>query len=144
MNSLKSLSESDHNALLTFPVYISLLSANRDGKLDDSEKLAATKISHTKTFTAEPLLKEFFSEADTVFEINLKQINSRLPQEKEERDSAIKSRIILLEKIARKLGKRYSSAILRSMESYREHVSKAHNSVVLDFILPLPIQGLTE
>ena len=144
MNPLKSLSNSEHAALLKFPAYISLLAANGDGKLDEAEKIAATKFSHTKTFSAEPLLTEFFREADAVFESNLEQINSGLPPDQAGRDSVIKSQILILEMIARKSGKKYSAAILRSMKSYREHVSKAHHSVVVDFIFPIPIPGLTE
>ena len=144
MNPIKSLSNNEHTALLKFPVLISLLAANGDGRLDEAEKNAATKFSHTKTFSAEPFLSEFFSEADAVFQSNLEQINNGLPQEQVGREVAIKSQILILERISRKLGKKYSSAILRSMKSYREHVSKAHHSVVVDFILPISIPGLTE
>jgi hypothetical protein len=144
MNPIKSLSNSEYEALLRFPVYISLLAANSDGILDEAEKTAALKFSKTKTYSAEPLLAEFFREADAVFESNLEQINHGLPQEQAGRDIALKSQILIIERIVRTLGKKYASAILRSMTSYREHVSKAHHSVVVDFILPIPIPGLTQ
>ncbi len=87
---MKFLTSSEHAALLKFPVYISLLAANRDGKLDEEEITAATKFSHTKTFSAEPFLAEFFREADAVFESNLRQVDSTLPTDQPGRESAIK------------------------------------------------------
>ncbi len=48
-----------------------------------------------------------------------------------------------LEKIVSKLGEDYTSAMQRSMKSFKNHVSKAHNNVLVDFIFPMPIEGLT-
>ena len=49
MKHFKNLTESENKALLKFPVYISLLAANGDGKMDEAEKKEAIKFSHIKT-----------------------------------------------------------------------------------------------
>ena len=38
MKPFKELTESGNNALLKFPLFISLLAANSDNKMDESEK----------------------------------------------------------------------------------------------------------
>jgi len=144
MKPFKNLSIKENEALLKFPVYISLLAANGDGKLDEAEKISAIKFAHTKTFSAEPLLIEFYREVDKVFENNLAQLDKDLPIDKAGRETAIKWEIVNLEKIVLRLGKKYKSHMHQSMKSFKEHVSKAHHNVLVDFIIPLPVPGLTE
>jgi hypothetical protein len=43
-----------------------------------------------------------------------------------------------------KLDEKYTSTMRHSMKSFTEHVSKAHHNVLVDFILPLSIPGLTD
>lgn len=143
MNRNKNISEIEYEALLKFPVYISLLAANSDNKLDEAEKKSAIKFSHIKTYSCDPLLTSFYEEADKVFEKNIQRMDKDLPSGKEERDAAIKKKLLGLEKIVLKLGKEYTTVMHRSMKSFTEHVSKAHHNVLVDFIFPMPIKGIT-
>jgi len=143
MKPLKHLSEQENEALLKFPAYISLLAADSDDKLDEAEKKSAIKFSHIKTYSCDPLLSEFYEEADKVFENNILQLDKDLPIEKRQRDAAIKKELLNLEKVVLTLGKDYTSAMHRSMKSFKEHISKAHHSVFADFIFPMPIEGIT-
>ncbi len=143
MNWIKNISESENEALLKFPVYISLLAANSDSKLDEAEKKSAIKFSHIKTYSCDLLLTSFYEEADKVFEKNMLQLDKDLPAKKEERVAAIKKELWSLEKIVLKLGKEYTTVMHRSMKSFKEHVSNAHHNVFVDFIFPVPIEGLT-
>jgi len=79
MNRIKNISESENEALLKFPVYISLLAANSNSKLDETEKKSAIKFSHIKTYSCGPLLASFYEAADKVFEMNMLQLNKNLP-----------------------------------------------------------------
>jgi hypothetical protein len=49
-----------------------------------------------------------------------------------------------LEKIVLKLGEEYTSIMYHSMKTFKDHVSKAHHNVLVNFIFPIPILGLTE
>ncbi len=143
MNWIINVSERENEALLKFPVYISLLAANSDSKLDGAEKISAIKFSHIKTYSCDPLLTSFYKEADKAFEKNMLQIDKDLPVKNEARAAAIKKELLDLEKIILKLGKEYATAMHRSMKSFKDHVSKAHNNVFMDFLFPMPIEGLT-
>ena len=142
MKPFENLSEKEHEMLLKFPAYISLLAANRDGMFDNVEKESAIKFAHTKTYTCDPLLKDFFEEVDKAFESTIVQLDEELPKGKENRDAALKSELHKIEGIVLKTGKDYSAAMQDSMRSFIDHVSKAHHNVLVDFVFPFPIKGL--
>ena len=144
MKQFSTLTKEDREALLKFPAYITLLAANSDGLLDKAEKKEAIKLEHIKTFSADPLLAEFYKEANKIFKNNLEQLDNNLPQEKDRRETAIKNELVKLEKIVSKLGEDYTSAMHRSMKSFKDHVSKAHHNVLVDFIFPMPMKGLSD
>jgi hypothetical protein len=144
MVPFKKLSTKENQALLKFPAYISMLAAQKDDKLDETEKKSAIKFSHTKTFSCNPLLTLFYGEADKVFKKNIEQLDNDLPKDKEIREVVIKRELMNLEKVVLKLGKEYTLEMHRSMKSFKLHVSKAHHNVLVDFIFPLSIPGLNE
>jgi len=130
--------------LLKFPAYISLLAANVAGHIDEAEKQTAIKLAHIKTYTCDPLLTEFYKEADKVFEQNLLQLDNELPKDKEHRDEAIKNELSKIEKIVVKLGHTYTETMHRSMKSFKDHVSRAHRNVLMYFVFPIPLEGITD
>jgi hypothetical protein len=142
MKQFNNLSKQEKEELLKFAAYISLLAANSDGQLDQLEEKSAIKFSHIKTFSSDPLLTEFYKEADRVFKTNIEKIDKMLPDEMKKREVAIKTELLNLDKIVLKPGQEYASIMHRSMKSFKDHVSKAHHNVLIDFIFPMPIKGL--
>ena len=143
MKPFTKLTESENKELLKFPALISLLAANSDDKLDTAEKQSAVKFSHIKTFSSDPLLSEFYAEADKGFESTIQQLDNELPIEKEARETTLKKELMKLEVILLKLGEEYSTVMHRSMNSFKDHVSRAHHNVFVDFLIPIPIKGLS-
>jgi hypothetical protein len=144
MNPFKQLSAKENEVLLNYPAYISLLAANGDGIFDEAEKKTAIEFAHLKTYSTLPALNKFYQEVDRVFKDRLEALDQQLPKDKVNRDIAIKKELKQIEKINLKLGKMYSSIMHDSMKSFQEHVLKAHHSVLVDFIIPLTVPGLTE
>ena len=144
MKQFSMLTKDEREALLKFPAYITLYAANSDGLLDKAEKKEALKLEHIKTFSAYPLLKEFYGEADKGFKNNLETLDKNLPEGSESREAIIKYELMKLEKIILKMGDDYASVMHHSMKSFRDHVSKAHHNVLVDFILPMHIKGLSD
>jgi hypothetical protein len=138
------LTDKENDDFLKFPAYISLLAASCDDKLDKAEKKAAIKLSHTATFACNPMLLDFYREADKVFIKNIEQLDKNLPQEKSKREAAIKLELVKLEKILEKIGEEYSTVMHHSMKIFKEHVSKAHHNVLTDFIFPITMLGFTD
>jgi len=99
MNWSKKTSENENEALPKFPVYISLLAATSDSKLDEAEKKSAIRFSHIKTYSCDPLLTSFYEEADKAFEKNMLQLDRYLPAKNEERSAVIKNELLDPEKL---------------------------------------------
>jgi hypothetical protein len=136
----KNLTPAEHQSLLKFPAYVSLLAANGDGKFDKDEKLAALDIEHIKSYFSHPLLAAFFKEVNEKFEDTLTALNKSLPVTRDARNAAIRKELQGLEKIVSKLDEEYAKAMHKSMASFKEHVSHAHNNVLVDFLFPFPLK----
>lgn len=143
MKSFENLNRTEKEALLKFPAYISLLAANNADGFDKKEEEVAIDFTHTKTFSCNPVLSDFYKEADKVFKSNIETLNNKLPKEKREREKAIKEELEKLEPLLLKLGKEYAIIMHESMKSFTEHVSEAHDNVLLHFVLPIYIKGLS-
>ena len=144
MNLFENLSAIEDEALLRFPVYMTFLDAFKDYEPDENEKKTAIKYINAQTFSCDPNLVEFYKEAEKVFKSNMEQIDSDLPKGNAGRKAAIKKELLNLETIVKKLGNEYTSALNRSMNSFKEHVSKAYYNLLTDFVLPLTALGLTD
>nr|WP_321451354.1 hypothetical protein [uncultured Carboxylicivirga sp.] len=144
MKIFKRLTYKQIDALLKYPAYISILAASLDDTLDKAEKKAAIQIAHTKAFSSDPILLKFYKEAEKVFIKNLEQLENELPKDKISREAAIKKELLHLEKIVKRLGKKYVIALHQSMKSFKDHISRAHHNVLIDFLFPIPITGLTD
>lgn len=145
MELYANLSTHEKDKLLKFPAYITLLAANADGKLDNREKQKATEFANIKNYDdKEPLLVKYYAEVTENFKQNLEYIDAQLPADKDQREEALKQQIAEIETILNKLGSEYVKAMHRSMQSFMDYVSKAHDSVFEHFVFPLSIKGFTE
>jgi len=88
--TVQNLSFLEIDAILKFPVYVSILAANGDGSLDPAEKMSAVHIAHIKTFSCDKILVEYFNEVNKVFLMNLEEVDKKLPKDKEGREIAIR------------------------------------------------------
>ena len=72
---IEQLSKEDRDILLKAPAVVAILAAiSDDGEVSQHEKSESIKLSHLRTYTAEPLLQNFYKEAEVVFEENFDKI----------------------------------------------------------------------
>lgn len=138
------LNDNDRQELLKFPAYITLLAVSAHGALDNREKKEAIKFSHIKTFSCDPVLKDFYKYADKEFLANVEYIDKHLPDNAQERVHIIRQRLSELEKILEKMDKRFAIVLNKSMKQFKNHVSHAHRNVLEYFLFPLPIEGISD
>lgn len=144
MSVFKDLSRPEKEQLEKFPVYLSLLAASKDCRLDGREMHTAVKLTHIKTFSCDPILADYYAEVDKNFETNVREISDRLPADRDTREITIRRELSKLETLLHKLDKRYAAIMHDSLRSYKDHVSRAHRNVLEYFIFPLPISGITD
>lgn len=145
MELLNDLSKDDRSELERYPVYLSLLAANLDGKLDDRKKNIAAELMDIKTYNeTNPRLKQFFQDAAGHFVHSLETLDAQLPQDKDAREQALRQQLGKVEAILHRMGPETAKAFRESMQAFKEHVSKAHENVLEHFMFPLPMKGFTD
>ncbi len=144
MINFSEISKSEYEKLLLFPVYVSLLAANASGNIDNKEKDSAIAYAHFKTYASNPELIDFYMDVDKTFAEQITQIDSNLPDEKDSREVEIKMHLNTLEQILAKLDNASRKIMHHSMASFKDHVSNVHHNVLVDFIFPVPINGISE
>ena len=143
MKHLENLSPEEIKQLMFAPAYISLLAATHDGEMDETEKKAAIKLTHLKTFSSDEFLNSFYKEVETNFTSLVDDVYHALPQDAADRDVELRNKLHSIESIVAKLPIEYGQKLKHSFESYSWHVSQSHKSVSEDFLIPLKIKGLT-
>ncbi len=143
MRTFHTLSEQENQELQNFPVYISLLAMSEHETSSADVKKEAVRFAHTKTFSCDPLLIPFYQQADKDFEEKLITLNEKLPLQKTERINMIKEKLQMMEPLLNKMGEPYAGILRKSMESFKEHVSRAHHNVLAEFVFPMPMPGMT-
>ncbi|SCY41378.1 hypothetical protein [Flavobacterium caeni] len=145
MELYANLTHEQREKLQQFPAFISLLAANADGQLDDQEKQKAIDLAHIKDYdNKEPLLARYYQDVRENFAQQLDRLDALLPRDKKQREEAIKYQLTEIETILGVLGSAYAQAMRRSMQSFKEYVSNAHDHVLEHFLFPLPIKGITQ
>lgn len=144
MKHYKDLNEKEKEQLVKFPAYISLLASTVEGGIDKVEMKTAVKITHVKTFSSDPILLDFYKQAEGIFEKTITNLDNELPPNKEDRKIAITKELNKLESLLKKLDPEFAIVLRRSMRSYKYYISKAHRNVLEYFIFPMPIEGISD
>lgn len=144
IKQLEILTTVERELLYKAPVLVSILASCSFKEINKVQKADAIKLSHLKTFTADPLLLSYYAEVEKNFESQFEiAAKEYYPFDKTKRD-ALKIEIDRVNHILAKLEKTYGEALYKSLEKYGKHVKKATHTVFQDFIFPVPIPGLTD
>jgi hypothetical protein len=142
IKQLEKLSEEEQDLLLKAPVLVSVMSSCSFNSVNDLKKEDAIKLSHIKTFTADPLLIPYYLEIEKTFKQEFEAtVEKFFPFDFEKRQQ-LQSEIEKVHMVIAKLDSKFGNILRSSLDRYAKHVRNAH-SVIRDFMFPIPIQGLT-
>lgn len=134
----EKLNDQDRDILLKLPAVVAILAAiSNDGTVSSHEKAESIKLSHLRTYTASPLLQDYYKEVDMDFEENFDRIMSRLPAEWKDKEAFLENEITDLNNVLPKLDSRYSRELVDSLKSFSRHVFKSNSSFLRYFVLPI-------
>jgi len=144
VKQFEKLTPAEKVLLLKAPVLYSVLAASRDHKISKEEKAEAIKLAHLKTFTAGTLMLPYYKEIERNFITYFESIVKKYTPFDDAKREALKNEIARLDIIIDKLDKAFADILHKSLAGYAEHVKNADKSFVENFILPVPIHGLTD
>jgi len=143
IKQFENLTVEERNLLLAAPVLLSVLASCSDHGVNQGQKADAIKLSHLKTFTADPMLIPFYVEVEKNFKEQFELTTQEYLPLDEVKRRELQKKIGRIDVILGKLDKDYAKKLHRSFEKYERHVRKAGHSVFEDFIFPVPIPGLS-
>ena len=143
MNALENLNSGKLALLKYAPAYISLLAATHDGEMDETEKKAAIKLTHLKTFSSDEFLNEYYKDIEANFSQQVDDLYMTLPKDTAEKEMVLRDKLHQIEEIISELPVEYGQKLKHSFESYSWHVAQSHRNVSEDFLIPFRIKGLT-
>jgi hypothetical protein len=144
IRQFEKLTDEEQKLLYKAPVLVSVLASCSFNEVNKVKKADAIKLSHLKTFTANPVLLSYYGEVEKnfkeLFEVAIKKY---FPFDAA-KQIALKREMAQVNHVIEKLDKNYAQALNESLKKYTRHVKRASHTVFVDFIFPLPIPGLTE
>jgi hypothetical protein len=143
IKELEKLSREEQALLLKAPVIVSILAAAGVGKVNEWEKADAIKLAHLKTYTADRLLIPYYKEVDKSFEQDFEALAKKYVPFDDQKRILLQSEVDHVNKVIDKLDKPFARTLHTSLLKYAEHVKNAYKGLVMNFIFPFPIPGLT-
>lgn len=144
MELFNGLTKDETESLLKAPVLISVFVASRDHEISKKEKAEAVKLTHLKTFTADPHLQSYYKEVEKNFSALFEDAVRKYDPFDDAKRDALMGEINTVNTIIAKLGKEYATIFQRSFSNYVEHVKKADRVILENFVFPFPLPGLTD
>jgi hypothetical protein len=142
VKQFENLSDEERELLFSAPVLVSVMSSCSYNTVNDLKKEDAIKLSHIKTFTADPLLIPYYKEVEKNFKEKFEETVARyFPFDHDKRQQLLEE-INKVNALIGRLDVKFANTLRRSLDRYAKHVRNAH-SVIRDFMFPIPIQGLT-
>jgi hypothetical protein len=112
------------------PIFIAILIAGADNKIDKSEIKEALRISKYKPIKGRELMVEFYKEISTDFEYNLIEEIASLPREARKRNPLIIDKLEKLNRILPKLDRKFAIQFYESMKDNARRIAKASGGIL--------------
>ncbi len=126
----KPLREDEIEVLLKAPVYVSLLIAGADGKIDKYERKEAIETARNKQSRAREQLAEFYKLVGEQFEENFNKAIDEFPSGTEARISAITTELRKLNFILPKINRNFSIKFIASLKDLAKRIAEASGGVL--------------
>ena len=116
--------------VLSAPVYVAILIAGADGKIDKSERREAIEVARNKQSRAREQLSEFYKIVGDKFEDDFNRLIDALPSGTDERVKAITTELRKLNFILPKVDKNFSIKFHASLKDLAKKIAEASGGVL--------------
>lgn len=129
LQELNRLSQEDRDLLMIVPVWVCMLVAGADNRIDKRELRKAIEVANEKQKEGSILIRKFYSEIAEQFETNLKGYIALLPEDADARNKILISKIEQLNKILPVLDRKFALAYYSSLNDFALEVAEASGGV---------------
>ena len=112
------------------PLYVAILIAGADGKIDKSERREAIDVARTKQSRSREQLSAYYKLVGEKFEENFNVLVDELPSGTEARISAITSELRKLNFILQKVDKNFAIKLIASLKDLAKKIAEASGGVL--------------
>lgn len=124
------LREDEIDVLIKSPVYVAILIAGADGKIDKSERKEAIEVARHKQSRSREQLAEYYKTVGERFEDNFNALIDELPSGTEARIKAITTELRKLNFILKKIDKNFSIKLIASLKDLAKKIAEASGGVL--------------
>ncbi|GAB4234414.1 MAG: hypothetical protein Tsb0034_08020 [Ekhidna sp.] len=126
----ESLREDEIEVLLNAPVYVAILIAGADGKIDKSERKEAIDVARNKQSRAREQLAAYYKLVGERFEDSFHKLVDALPSGTEERTQAVSIELRKLNFILPKVDKNFAIKLHASLKDLAKKIAEASGGVL--------------
>lgn len=130
IEEFKNLSVDEVEVLLNTPVWVTLLIAGADNKIDKREIEEAVSLTQLKQNRARQPLTDYYKEVNKSFESNLKGYVSLLPKDKELRNQILIENLEKLNNILPRLEASFAIQFYQSIRDFAEKIANASGGIM--------------
>jgi hypothetical protein len=123
------LSQEETDLMYSLPIYVAVLIAGADGKIDDSELKKAISIAGHKTKKARKDLLDYYREVNTDYEDKLKMTIANLPSDHKTREKLLIEEISKVNAIFKKIDKAFAVKLYASIKENAKLIAEASGGV---------------
>ena len=125
----EDLSQEEEELMYSLPIYVSVLIAGADGKIDNNEIKKAVSLANLKKKKARQDLLEYYSHVYRDFEDKIKVTIANLPMGSKERESILIEDIKKANDVFEKIDKRFATKLYASLKDMALHIAEASGGV---------------
>ena len=125
----ENLNPEEEELMYSLPIYVSVLIAGADGKIDNNEIKKAVSLANLKKKKARKDLLEYYSHVYRDFEDKIKVTIANLPMGSKERESILIEDIKKANDVFEKIDKKFASKLYASLKETAMHIAEASGGV---------------
>ncbi|MFY0686064.1 MAG: hypothetical protein JXQ90_02815 [Cyclobacteriaceae bacterium] len=130
IKEFENLRDDEVEVLLDAPVYVAILIAGADGDIDKSERKEAIEVARNKQSRAREQLADYFKKVGERFEDRFNTLVESLPDDADERMSAIVAELRKLNFIFKKLDKNFTIKLYASLKDLAKKIAEASGGIM--------------
>ncbi len=130
VKEFENLREDEVQVLLDAPVYVSILIAGADGKIDKSERKEAIEVARSKQSRAREQLVEYYKMVGESFEDKFNSLIESLPEDTKDRNTDIEQELRKLNFILPKIDRPFAIKFYASLKDLAKKIAEASGGIL--------------